>query len=122
MGARTAAAARRCGGPTGGWKHWSNDPSSLAGAYCSDCHPAAHPLGCGADFSQAACLAARSNRDMLLDMQGLQANMCGYCGSYCAKAQLVGNALYGLKSLGDSAEVRGLVAVLTQKVAQSTEP
>ena len=35
------------------------------------------------------------------------------------KAQHVGNALYGLQSLGDSAELRGLVAALTPKVQQS---
>ena len=38
------------------------------------------------------------------------------------RAQGVGNALYGLRSLGDSKEVRQLVAALTEKVLQCTEP
>ena len=37
------------------------------------------------------------------------------------KAQAVGNALYGLQSLGDSKEVRGLLAALTPKVQQCSE-
>ena len=37
------------------------------------------------------------------------------------KAQEVGNALYGLQSLGDSKEVRGLLAALTPKVQQCGE-
>ena len=37
------------------------------------------------------------------------------------KAQEVGNALYGLQSLGDSKEVRGLLAALTPKVQQCSE-
>ena len=36
-------------------------------------------------------------------------------------AQAVGNALYGLQSLGDSKEVRGLLAALTPKVQQCSE-
>ena len=36
-------------------------------------------------------------------------------------AQAVGNALYGLQNLGDSKEVRGLLAALTPKVQQCSE-
>ena len=38
------------------------------------------------------------------------------------RAQHVGNALYGLKTLVDSPELRGLVAALALKVQQCREP
>ena len=46
---------------------------------------------------------------------------CLSANEIALQAQNVGNALYGLQSLGDSKEVRGLLAALTPKVQQCSE-